>query len=453
MKLSDQRKQEKNSFETLKNSGILPVTAKTNPNYEFLIGGCSIKELVKDYGTPLYIIDEETIRRKCNEYLSSLHKFNQNSVVTYAAKAFACKRLFKIISELGLGLDVVSGGELYTAIKSNFNPQQIYFHGNNKSQDEIEMAIDTNVGTIICDNFLELELINKIAKAKNKSISIFIRLTPGIECHTHEYIKTGHLDSKFGFDPEHLDEVLSFTAKNKQNIILKGFHSHIGSQIFELKPYEDTIDFLLEKIHYTKEKYNLEIAEINIGGGIGISYTPSDDPIPLETWTKTVTNRLALKSNELKIKIPKLICEPGRSIIAQAGVTIYTAGSIKQVPGGRKFISVDGGMADNPRPITYQARYEALVGTKLSPKDDLNLETVTIAGRYCESGDILIQNITLPKIESGDLIIIFGTGAYNYSMSSNYNMVPRPACILLNNGKSEVIIERETYEDLISKHK
>ena len=253
MKQSEKERQENSKFDILQKHQILPLSSKINNNYELEIGNCSIEDLAKKYGTPLYVIDEETIKTKCNDYLSSLKQFSSNILVTYAAKAFTCKRLFQIINSLGLGLDVVSGGELYTALKSNFNTENIYFHGNNKSKSEIEMAIENNIGAIICDNFYELELIINTAKSKNKLQPIFIRLTPGIECHTHEYIKTGHLDSKFGFDPEHLNEALSIINKNKQYLALKGLHAHIGSQIFELKPYEDTIDFLLEKIDYIKK--------------------------------------------------------------------------------------------------------------------------------------------------------------------------------------------------------
>ncbi len=429
---------------------LYPINLGVNEIGHLTISGFDTAELVKKYGTPLYVIDEATFGYNADEYLNSLKKYYSNFLVLYAAKAFACKKIFRLANEIGLGLDVVSGGELYTAIKSDFNLKNIYFHGNNKSQEEIQLAVKNNVGRIVCDNFYELELLQKIAKNENKVLEILIRLTPGIECHTHEYIKTGHLDSKFGFDLEYLDEVLNLITKDSKNLLLKGFHSHIGSQIFEIEPFSDSVEILLDQFQYVKEKYKIELAELNIGGGIGISYTKEDDPIPIDEWAKVTTNTIKQKCKKLDLNLPKLICEPGRSLIAPSGITIYKVGSIKQVPNGRKFVSVDGGMADNPRPITYQAKYTAVVANKMNSKE---LENVTIAGRYCETGDILIKDIELPKIIHGDLITVFGTGAYNYSMSSNYNLVSRPACILVNNGKSEIIIERETYDDLILKQK
>lgn len=371
-------------------------------------------------------------------------------MVLYAAKAFACTTIFKIADKLGLGLDIVSGGELYLALNSNFNKKNIYFHGNNKTLDEINMAIDNNIGKIVCDNFYELELLQKYAKKNEKKIEILARLTPGIECHTHEYIKTGHLDSKFGFDLEHMDEVLTFISLKGRNLSLKGYHAHIGSQIFELKPFSDTVDTLLDQFQYAKERYNIELNEINVGGGIGISYISNDDPITINDWARITTDTIKTKCKKLNLKSPKLICEPGRSLIGPSGVSIYTVGSIKQVPNGRKYISVDGGMADNPRPITYQAEYTAVVANKMSSHDK---EIVTIAGRYCETGDLLIKDIELPKVNPGDLIVVFSTGAYNYSMSSNYNMVPRPACVIVNDGKADVIVERESYAELIKNFK
>ena len=432
-----------------RNQKLYPMSLGINEIRHMTISGIDITELAKKYSTPLYVIDELTFRHNSNEYINSLKKYYDNFLVLYAAKAFACKKIFKIAGEMGLGLDIVSGGELYTAIKSNFNLKNIYFHGNNKSQEEIQTAIKTNIGKIVCDNFYELELLQTIAQNENKTIEILIRLTPGIECHTHEYIKTGHLDSKFGFDLEYIDEVLKFITKSGKNLLLKGFHSHIGSQIFEIEPFSDSVEILLDKFQYVKEKYKLELTELNIGGGVGISYTEDDDPISIDEWAKITTTTLKEECTKLGLKLPKLICEPGRSLIAPAGITIYKVGSIKQVPNGRKFISIDGGMADNPRPITYQAKYTAVVANKMNSQA---VETVTIAGRYCETGDILIHDIELPKITHGDLIVVFGTGAYNYSMSSNYNLVPRPACILVNEGKSEIIIERESYEDLIARH-
>ncbi|MBI3307947.1 MAG: diaminopimelate decarboxylase [Candidatus Melainabacteria bacterium] len=383
---------------------MFPITSEVSKKGELMVGGCNTIELAKQYGTPLYVIDKETFASKCNEYLTGFDSLYKNSLILYAGKAFANKAIFSIANELGLGLDVVSGGELYLALKTNFNKENIFFHGNNKQKDELELAIKNKIGRIVVDNYHELTLINELSQKYNQKTNILIRLTPGIECHTHEYIKTGHLDSKFGFDLDERDTLLSLIKNKLQNISLKGFHAHIGSQIFEINSFTDTISILLDEFKYAKSKFNL----------------------------------------------PKLICEPGRSLIANSGITLYSVGSSKQVPNGRKYIAVDGGMADNPRPITYQAKYHAVAANKINEKDE---ELVTLAGRYCESGDILIKDIKLPKLNPGDIIAVLGTGAYNYSMASNYNMVPRPACVLVSTGKSEIIIERETYEDLIQKHK
>ena len=434
-------------------NSIYPLSSEINKEGILTIGGCSTSDLANKYRTPLYIIDEKTFRHYSLEYINCLKKNYNNFLVLYAAKAFSCSAIFKLADTLGLGIDVVSGGELFLALKSNFNKKNIYFHGNNQSYEEINLAIKNDIGKIICDNFYELELLQKCAKENNKVVDILIRLTPGIECHTHEYIKTGHLDSKFGFDLEYIDEVLTFIKTSGKNLNLQGFHAHIGSQIFELKPFSDTSEILLEQFKYAKEKYNIQLNEIDIGGGIGIGYTKEDDPISISDWAKTTTDTIKAKCKKLNLELPKLVCEPGRSLIGSSGTTIYTVGSIKQVPNGRKFISIDGGMADNPRPITYQAKYSAVVANKMNETSDKKKETVTIAGRYCETGDLLIKDIELPKVEPKDIIAVFSTGAYNYSMSSNYNLVPRPACVLVSDGKAEIIIERETYDDLIKKFK
>lgn len=435
------------------NGNLLPYTSKINKKGHLTIGGCDVVNLAKTFGTPLYVICEKTLKFKCNQYLQALKCYYDNFLVLYAAKAFTCTTIYKIINNLGLGLDIVSGGELYVALKTNFNKKKLYLHGNNKSQEEIELALKHDIGKIVCDNFYELELIGKIASKLDKKAEILIRLAPGIECHTHEYIKTGHLDSKFGFDIAYFAEVLKFISKTDKQIILRGLHSHIGSQIFELEPFKDTISILLEHFLFAKLEYKLELKELNIGGGIGIPYVKGDNPLKVEDWIKFVSQIIRAKCFKLGLQLPKLICEPGRSIIGPSGVTIYKSGSIKNIPKGRKYISVDGGMADNPRPITYQAKYTAVVGNKMGFQAKMEREKVTIAGKYCENGDLLVKDIFLPKILPNDIIVVLNTGAYNYSMSSNYNMSPKPACLLVNNGKAEVIIERENYKDLIRKHR
>lgn len=434
------------------NKKILPVDFSINEKGELIIGGCNTIELAKTYKTPLYIIDEKTLEHNCFSYINSLKKYYDDFLIIYASKAFTCKAILKIINNCGLGLDVVSGGELHVALETGFKKKNIYFHGNNKSEDEIRLAINNDVGKIVCDNLYELNLIQEISKEIKKTTDILIRVTPGIECHTHEYIKTGHLDSKFGFDLEYLDSTVSYIKSSCKNINLTGLHAHIGSQIFEIKPYEDLIDILFQRFNHIKESYGIELSEINIGGGLGISYTDNDDPFLIEEWAKIISKTIDIQCKKYNFKKPKLICEPGRSIVGNSGITLYKVGNIKEVPNIRKYVAVDGGMADNPRPITYQAKYTAVIANKLKNEDYGEIEKVTIAGRYCESGDILIKDIDLPKVSEGDIIAIFSTGAYNYSMSSNYNMVPRPACVLVKNEKSDLIIERETYQDILSKH-
>lgn len=439
----------KSSLKDKENHQLFPISAEINELGNLELGGLDTIELVKKYGTPLYVIDKATLLDRANQYKNSLREHYPNFLALYASKAFACKWIYKTLNEIGYGIDVVSGGELYTALNVGFNKKNIYFHGNNKSEEELKMAIENSIGKIICDNFNELKLIQEISEKLNKTQEILIRLTPGIECHTHEYIKTGHLDSKFGFDLEHLDSVLKIIKESK-NIVLKGMHAHIGSQIFELKPYADIVHILLEQFSYANKTYGFKLDELNIGGGIGISYLRTDDPITVEDWARICAKSIKEKCKELNLDLPKLICEPGRSIIGPSGITLYKVGSMKQVPNGRKYISVDGGMADNPRPITYQAKYEAIIANKMTEQES---EKVTIAGKYCESGDILIKDILLPKVTSGDIIAVLNTGAYNYSMASNYNMMPKPACIIVHSEKSELIIERETFEDLVAKQK
>ncbi len=419
-----------------------PNSAKINAQNHLEIGDYDLTELTERFGSPLYVLDEKTIRDIAREYKQSLDEFYPNNLPIFASKALALKAVFSILQQEGFGLDVVSAGELFTAESINFPADKIYLHGNNKSIDELERAINYSGTKIIIDNFNDIKLLGEL----NKPVDCLLRLTPGVECHTHEYIKTGHLDSKFGFDLEHLIEAIE-QIKKTPNINLIGLHAHIGSQIFEVNPYEDVARILLENYVKLGEKYNLKFNELNVGGGIGITYTSADDPPSIRQVMQILSNKVKSLINEFKLEPPKLIVEPGRSIVGRAGVTVYEVGSSKTVPKGRHYISVNGGMADNPRPITYQAKYSACVANKAAEQ---NSQVYTIAGRYCESGDILIKDIELPaNIQPKDLIVLFGTGAYNYSMSSNYNRVPRPAMILVQNGEAEIILQRENLEDLI----
>ncbi|MFH0702742.1 MAG: diaminopimelate decarboxylase [bacterium] len=428
------------------NQSIMPYTAIINDKNHLEIGGCDTVELAEKYGTPLYIYDETTIRRSCQEYKNAFSTYN-NSLMLFASKAFLTKAICCILNQEGFGLDVVSGGEIYTAAKSNFNTEKIFFNGNNKTTEELELALDLNIGRITVDNFFELALLDSIAKSRNIKANILLRITPGIECHTHEYIKTGHLDSKFGFDLTQVNEAIELINEQYSNLVLRGLHAHIGSQIFETKVYYDLVGIVLDKFAQIKDKFGLILDEMNIGGGLGIKHTESENPPSINDIAEIIIDSLNKNLAKYNLPKPRLIIEPGRSIIGTSGTTLYCVGSSKQVPEGKKYIAVDGGMADNPRPSMYKAKYNAIIANKANSEPS---EKVTIAGRYCESGDILINDIELPDVEAGDIICVFSTGAYNYSMSSNYNRVPRPAAILVQNGSSNVIIKRESYEDLIS---
>jgi diaminopimelate decarboxylase len=338
-----------------------------------------------------------------------------------------------------LGVDVVSAGELYTAMQAGIPSDRLYLHGNNKSIYELQMAIEAGA-TVIVDNWGELKTLAKLGS----SVRIMLRLTPGIECHTHEYIRTGHLDSKFGFDPNQVESVFAYVSQHS-HLTFVGLHAHIGSQIFELKPHEDLGGVMVGWLTKAKQ-HGLSIAELNIGGGLGIRYTEQDDPPSIHDWVKTVCESVVAACEAEQIPLPKLLSEPGRSLIGTACVTAYKVGDAKTIPDIRTYLSVDGGMSDNPRPITYQSQYRAILANKMSAE---LTETVTIAGKHCESGDVLIKDAPLPKANPGDILVVMGTGAYNYSMSSNYNRIARPAAILVNQGEATVILERETLEDLL----
>ncbi|MBZ8178791.1 diaminopimelate decarboxylase [Oscillatoria salina IIICB1] len=431
--------------ETSPNQQLLPLTAKVNENDCLEIGGCDVTRLVQQFGSPLYILDEETLRAACRQYRDNLTKYYPGETLAiYASKAWNCLAVNAIVQSEGLGLDVVSGGELYTALQANVNPEKIYFHGNNKSVDELELAIDCGC-TIVVDNWLELTLLRDlISDRANEPVQVMLRLTPGIECHTHEYIRTGHLDSKFGFDPNQIDRVFAF-VKAQPNLNCIGLHAHIGSQIFERQPHQDLAAVLVKWLKQANEM-GLSVKELNVGGGLGIRYTETDDPPSIEEWVKAVSQATVTACKSENVPLPKLICEPGRSLIGTACITAYTIGSRKQVPEIRTYIAVDGGMSDNPRPITYQSVYRAAIANRmLAPAQ----ETVTIAGKHCESGDIVLKDAQLPVTKPGDILVVMGTGAYNYSMASNYNRLPRPAAVVVCNGEANLILRRETYADLI----
>ena len=421
------------------NQSIMPLTRKI-ANNRLEIGGCDTIELVEKYGSPLYVIDEHTLRSICKDYKNAFKNYPKVNMM-YASKALCTIATSQIISSEGFGFDVVSAGEIYTVYKAGVDMSKVLFNGNNKSADELDLAIKLGVGRISVDNFYELELLDNIAKSQNKFVDILLRITPGIECHTHEYIQTGHLDSKFGFDLTQIDNAIDLIRNKYSNLKLHGLHAHIGSQIFETSIYGDEIEILV------KEIARLGLNEINIGGGIGVKYTKDDCPPSIYTVANIVIEKLKECIEKYNIEPPALFIEPGRSIISTSGVTLYTIGSSKQVPKGRTYIAVDGGMSDNIRPSMYQALYTAEIANK--PNAEPN-KTVTVAGRFCESGDILINDIKLPSPQAGDVLCVYNTGAYNYSMASNYNRVQKPAMVLVNNSQSDIIVTRETLDDLIS---
>lgn len=428
------------------NQFLKPLTTKINNSDNIEIGGCDLVELADKYGTPLYVLDEETIRSICRDYKEAFKSYPKVNMM-YASKALCTTATSAIVASEGFGFDVVSAGEIYTVHNAGVDMKKVLFNGNNKSFDELELAIELGVGRISVDNFFELSLLNEIAKSHNKIVDILLRITPGIECHTHEYIQTGHLDSKFGFDLTQIDEAVELILNDYTNLKLHGLHAHIGSQIFETSIYGDEIEILVKEIVRLDEKFGLKLDEINIGGGLGVKYTETDCPPSTFTIAEIVISRLNKCIEKYNIEAPTLFIEPGRSIVSTAGVTLYTIGSSKQVPKGKLYVAVDGGMADNARPSMYQAEYSAQIANK--PNLEL-AQTVTIAGRFCESGDILIKNIKLPKIEEGDVLCVYNTGAYNYSMASNYNRVQKPAMVLVNNSQSDIIIERESLKDLVA---
>ena len=428
------------------NQFLKPLTTKINNSDNIEIGGCDLVELADKYGTPLYVLDEETIRSICRDYKEAFKSYPKVNMM-YASKALCTTATSAIVSSEGFGFDVVSAGEIYTVHNADVDMKKVLFNGNNKSFDELELAIELGVGRISADNFFELSLLNEIAKSHNKIVDILLRITPGIECHTHEYIQTGHLDSKFGFDLTQIDEAVELILNDYTNLKLHGLHAHIGSQIFETSIYGDEIEILVKEIARLDEKFGLKLDEINIGGGLGVKYTETDYPPSTFTIAEIVISRLNKCIEKYNIEAPTLFIEPGRSIVSTAGVTLYTIGSSKQVPKGKLYVAVDGGMADNARPSMYQAEYSAQIANK--PNLEL-AQTVTIAGRFCESGDILIKNIKLPKIEEGDVLCVYNTGAYNYSMASNYNRVQKPAMVLVNNSQSDIIIKRESLKDLVT---
>ncbi len=423
---------------------LFPRTAEIGRNGHLIIGGCDVLELAGQFGTPLYIFDEATLRDKCRQFKAEFGKRYEDTTVAYAGKAFLNRALLGIIKDEGLGLDVVSGGELAIAESVDFPMDMVYFHGNNKTGEELRQAMRQHVGRIVVDNQDELKMLVEIADETGHIPDILLRITPGVDPHTHKHITTGKFDSKFGFALFDAADAVA-QAMAAPSLSLVGFHFHIGSQIFETQPYQEAIELIVDFVADMQERYGLETEELNIGGGFAIQYEVNSPAPDISEYARVIVSSLVEKCRERKIEPPSLAIEPGRSLIGQSGVALYRVGTIKDIAGIRRYVSVDGGMADNIRPALYGAKYEAVVANKMTQKEH---QEVTIAGKYCESGDILAADIRLPQVENGDIIAIPDCGAYCLAMASNYNVSLKPAIVLLNKGEARLIRRRETCEDL-----
>jgi diaminopimelate decarboxylase len=422
-------------------------TSRINVQGNLEIGGCDTVELVKQFGTPLYIYDESLIESKCRQFQDAFKETGLRYQVAYASKAFSCIEQYRLIDREGLCLDVVSGGELYTAIQAGFPTERIHFHGNNKTAEEIEMALDAKIGCFVVDNFYELALLQELAEERNMMVDILLRVTPGVEAHTHEYVMTGQEDSKFGFDiqSKQANTAIEISLQSS-NLTLLGIHSHIGSQIFEPVGFVHAISILMTFLNEVRKELNFIARILNVGGGFGIRYTEEDEPISIVEQIDAISSIIRRECKEKKYPIPEIWIEPGRSIVGEAGTTLYTIGSTKNIPSVRKYVSVDGGMTDNIRPALYGSKYEAMIANHVESKET---EVVSIAGKCCETGDMLIWDCELPLVQKGDLLAVSCTGAYCYSMANNYNRLRRPAVIFAKNGKARVVVQRESYQDLI----
>ncbi|AJY77221.1 diaminopimelate decarboxylase [Paenibacillus beijingensis] len=423
-------------------------TSKINDKGHLEIGGCDTTDLAREYGTPLYVVDEALVRQRAREYVEAFRASGLKFQVAYASKAFSVLAMCVIAEQEGLSLDVVSDGELYTALQAGFPAGRIHFHGNNKTPEEINMALDAEIGCFVVDNFTELRLLNALAGDKGKKVNILLRITPGVEAHTHDYISTGQEDSKFGFD---LQGGAAFQAVEEatglKHLHLLGVHSHIGSQIFEVEGFRMAADKVCGFALDVRAKLNYTFQVINLGGGFGIRYTNDDTPLQVAEYIKAITDSVRTNFTKADYPLPEIWVEPGRSIVGDAGTTLYTVGTSKDIPGVRKYVSVDGGMTDNPRPALYQSQYEAVLANRAG---EPAAETVSIAGKCCESGDMLIWDLELPQAKSGDLLAVFCTGAYNYAMASNYNRIRRPAVVFVRDGAADVAVKRETLSDIIA---
>ncbi|MDI3094534.1 diaminopimelate decarboxylase [Priestia megaterium] len=422
-------------------------TSRINKQGHLEIGGVDTVELASNFGTPLYVYDVALIRQRARGFKETFEKHGVKAQVAYASKAFSTIAMVQVVHEEGLSLDVVSGGELYTALAADFPKERIHFHGNNKSRAELEMAIKEDVGCIVVDNFYEIALLQEITEQYQKKMPVLLRLTPGIEAHTHDYILTGQEDSKFGFDLQNgqADEAVRL-VQNSKGLELLGIHCHIGSQIFETTGFIMATQKLFAKMKEWKQSIEFVPQVLNLGGGFGIRYTEEDQPIPVSQYVEVIIEEVKKQSKQLEVEIPEIWIEPGRSLVGDAGTTLYSIGSRKHVPNVREYVAIDGGMNDNIRPALYQAKYEAVIANRMNDESD---ELVSIAGKCCESGDMLMWDVHLPKANPDDLLAMFCTGAYGYSMASHYNRLPKPAVVFVEDGEAQLVVKRETYEDIV----
>lgn len=426
-------------------------TLRVNEQGHLEIGGADAVALAKSFGTPLYVMDEQYIRDMCSVYRDTIQEeYDGNGLVLYASKAFSCLAIYKIADSEHIGVDAVSAGELYTAFKAGFPAEKIYLHGNNKLPYELEFALDHKVGTIVVDAYSELDLIDQMCAERGMVQNILLRINPGVEAHTHRFIQTAKTDSKFGFSvADGTAEKITQYALTKKHVHLAGYHCHIGSQIFEKQSFLLAVDKMMAFIAEIGKKYSFETEVLNLGGGYGIWYTDEDAKFSCADYAdylKAIIRELKAKSQEYGVRSPFLVVEPGRSIVGEAGVTLYTVGAIKEIPGIKKYVAVDGGMFDNPRYALYQAKYTAILANRAAEKPT---EVVSVAGKCCESGDLVCADVSLPKAESGDILAVLSTGAYNYSMASNYNRNFIPPVVLVKDGKAEYIVKPQTFEDLV----
>ncbi len=428
--------------------GVLPITAGINAAGHLTIGGCDTLDLAREYGTPLYVFDEADLRARCQELQGEFSSRLPDVLVLYAAKAYISKILAGLIADEGMGLDVVAAGEIAVARAAEFPMERVYMHGNNKARSEIEEAINAGVGRIVIDNFLDIENIDAVAGAAGRRQAVLLRITPDVDPHTHAHITTGVIDSKFGLPliEGQAEEALR-RAMAAPNLDVWGIHCHIGSQLFETEPYVQAIDKTIAFAAEMTRKHGLQLREFSPGGGIGLQYVRDEAPPPVAHFAETIANAIKAACQRHGLAIPRVVLEPGRSVVGRAGVALYSVGARKEIPGVRTYVAVDGGMADNIRPAIYDARYEAIAADRpLAPYE----EKVTIAGKYCESGDILVRDVELPRLQPGEILAIPASGAYCLAMASNYNGALKPAVVFVRDGKSRLVRRRETYADLMA---